>query len=503
VNGDRSVETRFSWRRGRAMSAAAVSALCVIALMTACSRQPSPYQDASPAEDHDASPGLDVGGGPDTGGTLTIVTLAIMKSGDGDGVVMSLPSGLDCGAQCTITVPAGTAVTFTAVAGPTSMFMGWIDGPCTGTASCTITANANTTMNARFATMVRLTVRPTGNGEGIISSVPAGISCGMDCDELYPSGTVVTLTATSTTGRFAGWRDSGCSGTGDCVVTITADTTVSATFTTCPPSTSTIYRFSGAVATYTVPACVNSITIDAYGAQGMSAGGAGGFCGRATGTLAVVSGQVLFVNVGGMNGFNGGGPAAGGGPVSGNGGGASDVRTVDGDLGTRLIVAGGGGGGGGAAVGICAPGAPGIGAVAGGLNGHVGTTGSGCLGQGSGGSGGMGGTAIAGGAGGISHGNCSTIGDTGGAGSAGLGGSGGAGALGDTCGSGNHSNGGGGGGGGGGFYGGGGGGGGAAGSDGSFPGGGGGGGSSYFGGVSGGSTVAGVRAGDGMIIISF
>jgi len=76
-----------------------------------------------------------------------------------------------------------------------------------------------------------LTVGLAGTGGGTVASSPAGITCGSDCTEGYPQGTVVTLTATPSTGStFTGWSGS-CSGTGSCVVTMDAAKSVTATFT--------------------------------------------------------------------------------------------------------------------------------------------------------------------------------------------------------------------------------------------------------------------------------
>jgi hypothetical protein len=78
-----------------------------------------------------------------------------------------------------------------------------------------------------------LAVKRSGSGAGTVMSSPAGISCGVTCSKAYTSGTQVTLTAKAAAGsKFAGWSGGGCSGTGSCKVTLSADESVTATFTT-------------------------------------------------------------------------------------------------------------------------------------------------------------------------------------------------------------------------------------------------------------------------------
>src|SRR2546430_12541128 len=51
-------------------------------------------------------------------------------------------------------------------------------------------------------------------GAGLVTSIPAGISCGSGCSVTYAAGTVVTLVASATSGsKFAGWSGD-CSGIG-------------------------------------------------------------------------------------------------------------------------------------------------------------------------------------------------------------------------------------------------------------------------------------------------
>lgn len=79
-----------------------------------------------------------------------------------------------------------------------------------------------------------LTINKTGTGSGMITSTPAGIDCGSDCNETYSIVTTVTITALPDAGStFTGWAGGGCSGTGDCMVTMVANKTITSTFSTC------------------------------------------------------------------------------------------------------------------------------------------------------------------------------------------------------------------------------------------------------------------------------
>lgn len=74
-----------------------------------------------------------------------------------------------------------------------------------------------------------LVVEKFGSGSGNVAG--NGIDCGATCDVMLDEGTAATLTATPDTGSvFDGWGGD-CAGTGDCIVTLNADSGVSATFT--------------------------------------------------------------------------------------------------------------------------------------------------------------------------------------------------------------------------------------------------------------------------------
>ncbi len=139
-----------------------------------------------------------------------------------------------------------------------------------------------------------------------------------------------------------------------------ASTALAVSLVTSATAQAAAFSYTGGEQTYTVPAGVNEVSINAIGAAGGTAaippqtypGGRGAMV---SGVVDVTPGETLYVEVGGVGsnpagGFNGGGNgAAGAGASWVGGGGASDVRTLpisDGmiSLNSRLIVAGGGGG---------------------------------------------------------------------------------------------------------------------------------------------------------------
>jgi len=69
------------------------------------------------------------------------------------------------------------------------------------------------------------------DGNGTVTSVPAGIDCPGSCTETYDKNSFVTLTAVPSQGAsFGSWSGGGCSGTATCTVTMDEDLEVTATF---------------------------------------------------------------------------------------------------------------------------------------------------------------------------------------------------------------------------------------------------------------------------------
>ncbi|MEM8859195.1 MAG: choice-of-anchor Q domain-containing protein, partial [Chloroflexota bacterium] len=159
-----------------------------------------------------------------------IFDLDITFDGLGSGTIAGTSD--DCTDDCSDTFIVGTVVTLTATPDANYVFDGWT-GDCSsfGTNPCVITISADTNVGATFSLMqYTLTLSKTGDGSGTIMSEPGGINCGAICTYSFDYGTVVTLTATADSeSQFAGWSN-GCTGSGQCIMTIEADSSIVATF---------------------------------------------------------------------------------------------------------------------------------------------------------------------------------------------------------------------------------------------------------------------------------
>ncbi|MBM4378806.1 MAG: hypothetical protein FJ086_05820 [Deltaproteobacteria bacterium] len=159
------------------------------------------------------------------------------------GKVTSSPAGIRCPELCGAGFAPGAVVALTATTDPGFTFAGW-GGACSGTGSCTVTLEAATTVTAAFSPSTgprTLAVTLSGPGQGTVTSVPTGVNCPGDCDESFPPGTQVTLTAVAAAGStFGGWSG-GCTGSAPtCKVALATSTSVTATFGAEPPPTLTV-----------------------------------------------------------------------------------------------------------------------------------------------------------------------------------------------------------------------------------------------------------------------
>ena len=103
------------------------------------------------------------------------------------------------------------------------------------------------TTSTDYSLMVNL----VGSGLGVVTSIPQGIVCGTDCQHNYAVGTFVTLTAAANPdSAFTGWSGGGCSGRGNCQVTLSAATTVTASFSPSTLSLTITNQDGGSVSSY-------------------------------------------------------------------------------------------------------------------------------------------------------------------------------------------------------------------------------------------------------------
>ncbi len=169
--------------------------------------------------------------------TTTTFTLTVTVSGNGS--VSSSPAGINnCRGTCSASFAANTTVTLTASPDSGWSFSGW-GGACSGTGTCQITMDANKSVTATFTQNPVLTVSISGTGSGTVTSSPSGINCGSVCSASFARDTQVVLTATpdgdSTVSNWSGC-DSVSQDKRTCTVRMTANRTVTVTFTRALPA---------------------------------------------------------------------------------------------------------------------------------------------------------------------------------------------------------------------------------------------------------------------------
>lgn len=109
--------------------------------------------------------------------------LTVAKTGAGAGTVTSMPTGINCGGDCSESYNTGTMVTLSAAPSGGSLFSGWSGSGCSGTGSCVVTMNAVAAVAATF-TAITVPEAPTiltaipGNGQVTVSFTPSASNGG-------------------------------------------------------------------------------------------------------------------------------------------------------------------------------------------------------------------------------------------------------------------------------------------------------------------------------------
>lgn len=158
----------------------------------------------------------------------TSFDLAVQKTGNGTGSIVSAPAGISCGDTCGASFAMGQTVRLLASEDAGSAFAGWsgcdrlAPSPTGSIPVCEVDMNATHSVSAAFK-------RPVGGGQylleltvigqdGIVESSDRGLVCtasGPDCQELYAPGTPVHLSFNllRSAGVFMGWGGD-CAGFG-------------------------------------------------------------------------------------------------------------------------------------------------------------------------------------------------------------------------------------------------------------------------------------------------
>ena len=186
--------------------------------------------------------------------TFTQITHDLTININGNGSV-SDSGAITCTTNCTETLNEGTSLVLSATPDAGWEFTGW-SGACSGTGTCSITMNGDTSVTATFVLItIDLGLNVLGNG-----AISGDFACSDTCTEITTENQVVTLSAVPDTGwEFTGWSGA-CSGTGTCSITMDTDKTVTATFTQITHSLSITISGNGSVTDSAAIDCAVSCT---------------------------------------------------------------------------------------------------------------------------------------------------------------------------------------------------------------------------------------------------
>jgi hypothetical protein len=167
-----------------------------------------------------------------SGAGATVVKPKLRVSLEGNGVVASRDGRIDCGLRCSARYRRGKVVSLAATPESFFAFDHW-SGGCVGTSTrCFVSVDGARAVRAVF-TRRTAKVSLSVSGPGTVTSDPPGIVCGKggdQCSTELPSGTSLTLSATSDDGGLFGKWGEPC-GTGEqCPLVLDRDVELLAAF---------------------------------------------------------------------------------------------------------------------------------------------------------------------------------------------------------------------------------------------------------------------------------
>jgi streptogramin lyase len=195
-------------------------------------------------------------------GFIVDAELTVSKEGGGDGVVVSNPAGIECGATCSSEFEAGKHVTLTASPDSLSLFVGWKGCDQVIGRQCLVTVDKARTVSAKYVRAHALTAsKAEGSGAGKVTSYPSGILCLANCSTTtttFKEGAKVKLTPTpSKHFHFVEWLGA-CTGSGPCEPTMNEDREAEALFAEDPKHSLDLSKEGGGQGTVkSLPAGIN------------------------------------------------------------------------------------------------------------------------------------------------------------------------------------------------------------------------------------------------------
>ena len=163
---------------------------------------------------------------------------------DGDGKITSEDGHIDCdkdGGKCGFEYEVGSEVSLTATAASEAEFDGWGRDASGQETTIEVVVDKTKHVSANFSSTndSTKTLHVSVSGKGTVKSADGKIDCSkmdVDCSVEYEKDTVVTLQPTAAEGEtFLSWSGD-CSGTGNCVITMSKSSSVTASFSEAHPS---------------------------------------------------------------------------------------------------------------------------------------------------------------------------------------------------------------------------------------------------------------------------